>query len=123
MPSTTRRYWIGLDGEGLGRAPHRYVLLARSDAQGRRSSIVRRTGLRTGECLHWLLNAPTDARLCGYFLGYDWTTILRDLPNAAIYSLLRPEIRQRPAVDFKRCVRVIEQRLRQVKDRADGPAR
>lgn len=99
MPASDRRYWIGLDGEGLGREPHRYVLLARSDADGRRASIERRTGLRTGECLRWLLATPSDGRLAGYFLGYDWTMILRDLPNADIYTLLRPELRQRPLAE------------------------
>ena len=97
MPDPDRRYWIGVDGEGLGRAPHRYVLLARSDADGHTDSIERRSGLRTIECLDWFLRAPSDARLAGYFLGYDWTMILRDLPDAAIYSLLRPETRARPA--------------------------
>lgn len=91
-----RVYWIGLDGEGMGRSPHRYTLLAWSDATGRRyDSIHNPAGLRTGECLEFLLSLPTDARIAGFYLGYDWTMILRDLPNRSIYRLLRPELRYR----------------------------
>jgi len=96
MPHSSRHYWIGIDGEGIGRNPHRYVMMARSDARGRTDVIERSSGLRTVECLDWLLSAPTDARLCGYYLGYDWTMILRELPDKLIYRLLRPELRVLP---------------------------
>lgn len=88
-----RRRWIGVDGEGLGRAPHRYYLLACSDGD----AIERRKGLRTIACLNFLLKLGTrDVNVAGYFLSYDWTMILRDLPNDSIHSLLRPELRARP---------------------------
>lgn len=88
-----RRRWIGVDGEGLGRKPHRYYLLASSDGD----AIERRQGLRTATCLNYLLRLGSrDANVCGYFLGYDWTMILRDLPDEAIYKLFRPELRARP---------------------------
>ena len=93
-----RVYWIGLDGEGEGRTPHRYTLLSYSDESGKRAdSISAPDGLRTAECLDFLLSIPWDARIAGYYLGYDWTMILRDLPNKSIYRLLRPEARYRPA--------------------------
>lgn len=58
--------------------------------------IERRTGLRTIECLRFLTKiGKRDGRLCGYYLGYDWTMVLRDLPNQALYALLRPELRAR----------------------------
>lgn len=93
---TAERRWVGLDGEGVGRKPHRYVLLARSDTDGVSDYIENRFGLSSEQCLDFLVRSPTDARLCGYYLGYDWTMILRDLPNKKIYRLLRPETRVLP---------------------------
>lgn len=92
-----RRFWVGLDGEGIGRSPHRYVLLAWSDATGERSDSVHdNKGLRTRDCLDFLLSLPYDACVAGYYLGYDYSKILADLPNKALYRLLRPELRRLP---------------------------
>lgn len=89
MRSKARR-WVGIDGEGVGRKPHRYVLLACSDGD----YVEDRRGLSTVDCLDFILALGSrDARLCGYYLGYDWTMILRDLDNSAIYRLYRPELR------------------------------
>lgn len=96
MARTKPRYWVGVDGEGVGRDPHKYVLLAMANADGWREYIENPKGLGTGECLEFLLSSPTEGRLAGYYLGYDWTMILRDLPNESIYRLLRPELRQLP---------------------------
>src|SRR5262245_3404647 len=91
-----RKYWIGIDGEGLGRRPHRYVILARSDGTGEKQDMISdKHGLSTKECLDFLLDLPCDGRIAGYYLSYDWTMILKDLPNRAIYQLLRPELRYR----------------------------
>src|SRR5215216_3955585 len=87
-----QRRWIGVDGEGLGRKPHRYYLLACSEGD----AIERREGLRTIACLEYLLRLGSrDANIAGYFLSYDWTMILRDMPNEKIHALLRPELRAR----------------------------
>lgn len=95
-----RRYTIGLDGEGMGSAPHRYTLLAWSDSEGRRSGYVEDTaGLDTERCLAFLAALPVDAHVCGYYLAYDWTMILRDLPNVALYRLFRPGLRKRPKTE------------------------
>lgn len=89
---TKSRRWIGVDGEGVGRQPHRYVLLACSDGD----YVESRSGLSTVDCLEFLLELGTrDARVCGYYLGYDWTKILADLDDRAIYPLYRPELRAR----------------------------
>lgn len=89
---TKARRWIGVDGEGVGREPHRYVLLACSDGD----SIESRSGLSTVDCLDFLLDLSTrDARVCGYYLSYDWTMILKDLDDMALYTLFRPELRAR----------------------------
>jgi len=55
-----------------------------------------KTGLSTRACLDFLLDLGTrDVRVCGYYLSYDWTMILRDLPDESIFCLLRPELRAR----------------------------
>lgn len=96
---TKARRWIGIDGEGIGRRRHRYVLLACSDGD----YLEDRAGLSTEDCLNFLLELGTrDARLCGYYLGYDWTMMLRDLPNESLYLLFRPEMRVRPKGSFGR---------------------
>jgi len=38
--------------------------------------------------------------VCGYYLGYDWTMMLRELPDRALYSLFRPELRVRETGGF-----------------------
>lgn len=103
---TKSRRWIGVDGEGVDRTPHRYVLLACSDGD----YVEDRNGLSTVDCLDFLLDLGTrDARLCGYYLSYDWTKILGDLTTSddpkhldAIYQLFRPELRVRMSGAFAR---------------------
>ena len=98
MRSKSRR-WLGVDGEGVGRRPHRYVLLACSDGD----YVEDRHGLSTVDCLEFLLDLGSrDVRLCGYYLSYDWTMILRDLDDAALYNLYRPELRALPHGAFAR---------------------
>jgi len=98
MRSKARR-WVGIDGEGVGRKQHRYVLLSCSDGD----HIENRFGLSTEACLDFLLDLGTrDARLCGYYLGYDWTMILRDLDDMALYELYRPELRAQANGAFRR---------------------
>lgn len=99
---TKARRWLGVDGEGVGRSPHRYVLLACSDGD----YVEDRRGLSTVDCLEFLLSLGTrDARVCGYFLSYDWTKILQDVTRAdplAVYALFRPELRTRQQGGFER---------------------
>lgn len=98
MRSKSRR-WVGVDGEGVGRKPHRYVLLACSDGD----YVEDRRGLSTVDCLEFLLDLGTrDVRLCGYYLSYDWTKILADLDDKAIFNLWRPERRALPHGTFTR---------------------
>ena len=91
-----RELIIGLDGEGAGRSPHRYTLLAWSDETGGQSAhIADQAGLSTERCLRFLIEElPVDARVFGFFLGYDWTMMLKDLPNEKIYRLFRPGLRK-----------------------------
>lgn len=96
--------WLGLDGEGIGRFPHRYVMLCLNSADGEREDYVEDVnGLTTNDCLSFLLDsaAARDTKgkhgashnVCGYYLTYDWTKILADLPHKTLYKLLRPELR------------------------------
>jgi hypothetical protein len=95
--------WLGLDGEGLGRRPHRYVMLCVSDSTARNVDCIEDVnGLPTHAVLSWLLKLPAarkggdghgNVNVAGYYLSYDWTMILRDLPDRLIYRLLRPELR------------------------------
>lgn len=95
---TKVRRWLGIDGEGVGRKPHRYVMLACSDGD----VIERQKGLRTTECLDFFLRLSTrDVRMCGYYLSYDWTQILRDLPDESLYRLFRPDTRAKPESEGK----------------------
>ena len=43
--------------------------------------------------MDFITELPRAAQPFGYYLGYDWTMMLRDLPDASIYRLLRPELR------------------------------
>lgn len=88
---------VGVDGEGVGRKPHRYTLLAWSNVDGSQSSHLENArGLSSFDCLSFLTSLPRGARAYGFYLGYDYTKILADLPDASIYSLLRPELRVIP---------------------------
>jgi hypothetical protein len=95
---TTDRYTVGLDGEGIGRRPHKYALLTWSDARGKRAASIEdwTVGLSTARCLAFVTALPLAARPFGFFLGYDWTMILADLPNRDLYRLFRPELRATP---------------------------
>lgn len=89
--------YIGIDGEGQGRNPHKYVLLGASNEDGDRQWYVENfNGLTTTECLEFLLNLPqTNTRSFTFAFNYDLTKILVDLPNNLLYKLFRPELRQR----------------------------
>lgn len=97
MPRRGARRWIGVDGEGIGRNPHRYVMVCASDGRGNHDMIEDPRGLGTARVLDFFLSFATrDVRIAGYYLSYDWTMILKDLPNNLIYRLYRPELRALP---------------------------
>jgi hypothetical protein len=93
--------FVGIDGEGLGRKDHKYVMLCARDETGTRKAYVEDVkGLSTKACLNFLLGLPADLKYFGFSLGYDWTKILTDLPNELLYTLFRPELRK-PLADAK----------------------
>ena len=91
-----RAFFMGCDGEGIKRRPHRYCLLAASDGTGKRQFWIENpNGLSTVECLEFFLGLPSYARCFGFSLGYDWTKILQDIDDETLHSLVRPETRRR----------------------------
>lgn len=86
---------LGIDGEGVGRRPHRYVYLCASDASGgRRYELEDRRGLSTFEIFSWLTHdVPSEVKLFGYSFRYDATKIVEDLPDEAIGLLFREDLR------------------------------
>lgn len=95
MTRRAPRRWVGVDGEGLGRSPHRYALLAASDGTTDwTTETTARAGLTTGACLAFLYQfASLDVHVGGFYFDYDWTMILRELPARDVYRLFRPELR------------------------------
>jgi hypothetical protein len=96
--------WLGIDGEGIGRFPHRYIMMCLSDSSGVATDWIEDVnGLSTLDCLTWLVDSvaakergtKTDYKLAGFYLTYDWTKVLADLPKKKLYKLLRPELRAR----------------------------
>ena len=102
-----RLTYIGIDGEGVGRKEHNYILLAASKEDGSQTWSVTanpRIGrLTTRECLDMILELPTrHSKIFSYAFNYDITKIITDLPNKLIYQLFRPNLpeRKRPG-NFK----------------------
>jgi hypothetical protein len=85
--------WVGIDGEGIGRNPHRYVMLCAAD-DNHEWFTQNPNGLSTEQCLEFLLMRHR-CRLFAYSFTYDLTMILRDIPDAKLYKLFRPALRMR----------------------------
>lgn len=91
-----QEYYVGIDGEGQGRAPHRYVLICASSEDGEKIwSEEDHRGLSTVDCLEFILRIPKEARLFAYSFNYDLTKILKDVDSETLYYLFRPDHRQR----------------------------
>lgn len=90
---------IGIDGEGIGRDPHRYVYAAGCDEGGRIWEVARDDRLSSELCLAFLCELPRRSLVVGFSLGYDIAKWLQDLPNEAIYLLMHEELRQRLTPD------------------------
>jgi len=95
-----QRYrYIGIDGEGVGRGEHRYIMLGASCESGEFTQVLQAHEggrLNTRECLDFLLTFPTKrTKLFAYAFNYDLTKILQDCDDRTLYLLFRPELRQR----------------------------
>lgn len=83
---------IGIDGEGLGRRPHRYAFLAGSDEFGTTWEVEGHR-LSAEQCLQWIVDLPDRALVVAFAFFYDLTKILQDLPNDKLFYLLHEEKR------------------------------
>jgi hypothetical protein len=88
---------IGIDGEGIGRAPHRYTYLAAVDEQGKSWEVAagKAPKLSTVQCLDLILSLPARALIVGFSWVYDLTKMLEDLPDKALYLLFHEQLRAR----------------------------
>jgi hypothetical protein len=86
---------IGIDGEGVGRSPHRYTFIAASDESGQRWQSGNSVRLSTVECLDFILSLPERSLVFGFAFQYDLTKILTDLPNDPLYLLYHEKFRAR----------------------------
>lgn len=87
--------FLGIDGEGIGRNPHLYVLLAAVDENGKRRHVENMNGLSTVECLDFIIDLPAEKPIYAYAFNYDLTKILKDVDDESLYKLFRPVLRQR----------------------------
>lgn len=82
--------FVGVDGEGVTRAGiHRYVLLGVGENQ-----IEDSTGLGWEDCFEFLYDEyrlQPQSAFTGFYLGYDYTQILRTLPEERARRLLTKE--------------------------------
>lgn len=86
--------WIGIDGEGKGRDPHKYIMLAASEEHGGWSNrVYNPNGLSTRACLEFIARIPKK-RAFSFSFNYDLTKMLWELDDMSLYYLLRPEHRQ-----------------------------
>lgn len=85
--------YVGIDGEGIDREPHKYVVICAASIDGRRWRYTDEKGIKTKDALEWLLTSLNGSRVFSYGFGYDITCLLRDLPDKTLYLLLRPNAR------------------------------
>lgn len=82
--------FVAIDGEGLGANPSCYVLLGVGDKQ-----IENINGLTWQECFRFLYERfereGRGVAYVGFFLGYDFTQILKTLPEDTAWMLLTSE--------------------------------
>ena len=91
---------IGLDGEGVGRDPHRYIYLAAADEEGEEWELASKERLSTIDCLDFILALPSRTLVVAFSFIYDLTKMFTDLPTKAIHLLFHEELRQRVIGDF-----------------------
>lgn len=86
--------FAGIDGEGQGRSPHIYYLLAAATAEGERWYVENPEGISTRQALEFMLGLPRHIKLFAYSFNYDETKFLKDLPAKTLYKLFRPDERR-----------------------------
>jgi len=89
--------FIGIDGEGVGRDYHRYILLSACGENGQTWDLEKpESRLLTRECFDFIWSLPKNAKIFAYAFNYDLTMMLQDMPDNLLYLLFRPDLRRRP---------------------------
>jgi hypothetical protein len=90
------RPFLAIDGEGgnLDNGYHAYFLLRAGD-ECLRADQFGQTRLTTVQCLDFLCRLPDDVIVVGYFLDYDVTKWLEDLPWEKLNRLINRKLRRR----------------------------
>jgi len=82
--------FVCVDGEGSGKDPSKYVLLGCGDKQ-----ISNPDGLGWKDCFRFLYScfqeSPKGTAFVGFYLGYDFTQILKSLPEERVWRLISSE--------------------------------
>lgn len=92
--------FYGIDGEGIGKDPHLYTLIAcTNESDTDRHYLEAGEGLRTQAILDWLLSLPQNRMIFAYAFNYDLTKILQDIDDKTLYFLFHPELRNRKGRD------------------------
>jgi hypothetical protein len=88
VPGAVR--FVGVDGEGSGSDPSKYVLLGVGDRQ-----ISDPDGLNWKQCFEFLYDcfkqSPKGTAFIGFYLGYDFTQMLKTMPEERVRMLLTTE--------------------------------
>lgn len=97
---------IGVDGEGkdMPDGRHVYTYLCAVDENGTIvADATNENGLSHEECTEMLLRLPKKALKFGYMFSYDVTMIIRDMPLADRFYLMRPSSRRARICKDKIC--------------------
>jgi len=93
----THQTIVAIDGEGQTRkGKHLYTYMAAVDEHGEVLHTKENPeGLTTKQCLEFFLTLAASGvkRAFGYSLGYDYSMMLRDIPDAKLYALFHEEAR------------------------------
>ncbi len=101
-----RTKYYGIDGEGIGRKNHRYIMLAAKSEDGNDEYFIEadptsdKAYITTVQFLDFILELSGKRnKVFSYAFNYDLTKGLTDLDNKTLYELFRPdcEARQRSA--------------------------
>lgn len=101
-PQKQETIYYGIDGEGIGRNDHRYIMLAASSQYGTESLFIEadptnpNARITTVQFLEFILKLHSkNIKVFSYAFNYDLTKGLADLDNESLFKLFRPDLRQR----------------------------
>lgn len=97
--------YYGIDGEGIGRKNHRYIMIAAKSEDGDEEYFLEsdpendKSYITTVQYLDFILElAGRRNKVFSYAFNYDLTKGLTDLDNKSLYELFRPDCEARKRV-------------------------